>query len=283
MSDGAPGRLFLVATPIGNLEDITLRALRVLKEADLIAAEDTRRTLKLLNHFEVKTPLVSCYQENERRRAPDLLRRLQDGQRIALVSDAGTPTISDPGGELVAAALAQGIALEVVPGPSAVLAALAGAGLPTRSFSFHGFLEARPGARRRQLESLCDRPETLVFFVAPHRVREALADAAEVLGEDRRAVLARELTKVHEEFQRGTLATLRAELTTREAKGEYTLVVAGGEEKAPSSVSFEDRLRYWQEQGLPLNRAVRTAAKETGLDPKTAYAFAHRIKEEVGK
>ncbi len=283
MSDGAPGRLFLVATPIGNLEDITLRALRVLKEADLIAAEDTRRTLKLLNHFQIRTPLVSCYQENERQRTPDLLRRLQDGQRIALVSDAGTPTISDPGGELIAAALAQGVALEVVPGPSAVLAALAGAGLTTEAFSFHGFLEARPGPRRRQLEALRDRPETLVFFVAPHRVRDVLADAAEVLGEDRRAVLARELTKVHEEFQRGTLAALRSELATREPLGEYTLVVSGGEGQAPPAVGFEDRLRYWQEQGLPLNRAVRTAAREAGLDPRTAYARVHHLEEEAGK
>lgn len=217
------GTLFIVATPIGNLEDMTLRAVRVLREVSLVAAEDTRHTAGLLAHFGIGTPTTSYFEHNEREKLPRLIARLAGGESIALVSDAGTPGISDPGYRLVRAAVAAGIRVEAIPGASAILTALVASGLPTSSFTFAGFPPAKAQARDRWLQSLADRPETLVFFEAPHRVRETLEAALRILG-DREAVMCRELTKIHEELARGPISALLDRLG--EPRGEFTLVVA---------------------------------------------------------
>ncbi len=220
------GKLFVVGTPIGNLEDITFRAVRVLREADVVAAEDTRRTGVLLAHFEIRKPLVSCHEFNEARRSAELLQRLRDGARVALVSDAGMPTLSDPGLRMVRAALEAGISVEIIPGPSAITAALAGSGLAAEPFLFYGFLPHKSAQRRKMLTELVPLPWTLVFFESPHRIVRSLSDLREVLG-NRRVVLARELTKKFEEFIRGDLDGLLKMLENRTAKGEITLVIEG--------------------------------------------------------
>ncbi|MGD0016322.1 MAG: 16S rRNA (cytidine(1402)-2'-O)-methyltransferase [Verrucomicrobiia bacterium] len=220
------GKLFVVGTPIGNLEDITFRAVRVLREADVVAAEDTRRTGVLLAHFEIRKPLVSCHEFNEARRSAELLQRLRDGARVALVSDAGMPTLSDPGLRMVRAALEAGISVEIIPGPSAITAALAGSGLAAEPFLFYGFLPHKSAQRRKVLTELAPLPWTLVFFESPHRIVKSLSDLREVLG-NRHVVLARELTKKFEEFMRGDLDGLLKMLENRTAKGEITLVIEG--------------------------------------------------------
>lgn len=273
-----PGKLSLVATPIGNLEDITLRALRVLKEADLIAAEDTRHTRKLMSHFDLHADLVSFYQQVEHHKIGSLLQAVSAGKRVAVVSDAGMPGISDPGQQLVAAARTAGIEVEIVPGASAVITALVGSGLPTAAFSFQGFLPAKPGERQRCLESLKDRSETQVFFLSPHRLASGLSAMAECWG-DRPAVLARELTKLHEEYLTGTLTQLVATAETGPVRGEYTLVVAGAIPNAQAGVqseeSLEDHLRRLQSEGLSLNQAIARAARERGLPRAQVYTLAH--------
>lgn len=220
------GLLYVVSTPIGNLEDVTLRALRVLREVDLIAAEDTRRTAKLLNHYGIRTPLTSYHQHNERRRLPVLAEKLKSGARIALVSDAGTPGISDPGVRLVRAALEAGATVQPVPGPSAVLAALVVSGFSTDEFSFVGYPPRRSSDRKGWLSRLASDPRTLILFEAPHRIQATLADILEVLG-DRPIVLARELTKLHEEIHRGRVSDVIRQLGR--PRGEYTIVLAGCE------------------------------------------------------
>lgn len=220
------GHLFIVATPIGNLEDITLRAIRVLREADLIAAEDTRRTSILLARYEIRKPLVSYHEFNEARRTAELIEKLKNGQRIAVVSDAGMPTLSDPGLRLVRAALDAGIPPEVIPGPSALTMTLAAAGLPVEPFLFYGFLPHKSGQRRRLLTELAPLPYTLAFFESPYRLLRTLADMEEILG-DRRAVIARELTKKFEQILRDRLSALRKSLENRSIKGEITLIVEG--------------------------------------------------------
>ena len=221
--------LYVVATPIGNLEDITLRALRVLREVDLIAAEDTRHTRKLLTRYGIETPLTSYHDRNERTKAAALVKRLEAGESIALVSDAGTPTISDPGYHLIRAAAEKGLPVTPVPGVSATTAALSVCGLATDRFVFQGFLPARRNRRKETLRQLQGDDRTLVFYEAPHRIREALADMQEVLG-NRAALLGRELTKVHEELLRGTLSQLAAELEETPARGEFVIVLAGRDE-----------------------------------------------------
>jgi 16S rRNA (cytidine1402-2'-O)-methyltransferase len=223
--------LYVVSTPIGNLNDITLRALEVLKQADLIAAEDTRHTRILLDHYAIKTQLTSYHDHNKEEKAPVLVERLQQGALICLVSDAGTPAISDPGYYLINRCIQFKIPVIPIPGPSAVLAALAVSGLPTDAFVFDGFLPRKRQARQRRLEQLRDEPRTLVFFESPHRVHETLAAIAATLG-DRRVVLARELTKKFEEFTRGRATELAARLEHSTARGEYTLVVEGAREIA---------------------------------------------------
>src|SRR4029453_13862433 len=216
--------LYLVATPIGNLEDITLRALRVLKEVDQIACEDTRHSQKLLTHYNIQKPLVSYHEHNEMTRAPELVLAMEEGAQIALVSDAGMPLVSDPGYRLVTLSLRHRLPVVPIPGPSALLAALSASGLPNEEFLFAGFLPARTGERRRALERLRIEDRTIIFYEAPHRIEETLADAREILG-DRPACLAREVTKLHEEFRRGSLAELAASLSDKPARGEITLLI----------------------------------------------------------
>jgi len=227
MSETPAGILFLVATPIGNLEDISLRAVRVLREADLIAAEDTRHTAKLLHHYDIRRPTSSLHEHNEQEKVPALVGRLCGGARIALVTDAGTPAVSDPGYRLVRAAIAAGIRVEAIPGPSAVLAALVVSGLPTDSFVFAGFPPPKAGARRVWFEALKDERRTLVFFESPHRIRETLDAALGALG-DRETSVGRELTKLHEEVIRGPLSVVLARLG--DPRGELTVVVSGARE-----------------------------------------------------
>jgi 16S rRNA (cytidine1402-2'-O)-methyltransferase len=221
-----PGTLYLVATPIGNLEDITLRALRTLKECDVVAAEDTRRTGRLLKHFDISKPLLSCFQFNEARRSEEILERLRRGEKIALVTDAGSPGISDPGERVVKAAIAAGLRVESVPGPSALVAALTASGLPTEEFHFLGFLPHKSGQRLRELERLRGVGGTLVLYESPYRIARLLAELNEVFA-GRQVVLARELTKKFEEYLRGTPAELLAVLKGRSLKGEFVVLVSG--------------------------------------------------------
>ena len=232
------GTLYVVATPIGNLEDITLRALRVLREVDLIAAEDTRRARVLLEHYHIDKPLTSLYEHNEAQKAPELVRRLATGASIALVSEAGTPLISDPGYRLIQLAIAQGIAIVPIPGACAAIAALTIAGLPTDRFVFEGFLPKRPGKRRRRLEELRSESRTMIFYESPRRICALLADMQAVWG-DRRIVLARELTKKFEEILRGRLSEVQALLAERPPLGEVTLVVEGATPATPPSASCD--------------------------------------------
>ncbi|HYZ91102.1 MAG TPA: 16S rRNA (cytidine(1402)-2'-O)-methyltransferase [Actinomycetota bacterium] len=264
------GRLFVVATPIGNLADITLRALRVLGEADVIAAEDTRTTRKLLAHHGIRTPLVSYHEHNEVVRTPELLKRMESGETVALVSEAGTPSISDPGYRLVSEAIAAGVAVEPVPGASAILAAVVVSGLPSDSFVFEGFLPRRRTERQRRLESLKNEARTLVFFEAPHRLDHSLTDLLEVLG-DRRVALCRELTKLHEEVRRGTLTELVAALQRRPVKGEIVLVVEGAKEAAVDLDGAIDEALDRIGKGASLREAARDVADERGVPRRALY------------
>jgi 16S rRNA (cytidine1402-2'-O)-methyltransferase len=272
-----PG-LYIVATPIGNLEDITLRALRVLRSADRIACEDTRQTQKLLSHFGISVPTVSCHAHNERQRAEELIAELKNGARIALVSDAGMPAISDPGEFLVAAAVAAGISVFPIPGASAVVSALAASGLDTTSFLFVGFPPPRTGERRSFFETLVAERATLIFYEAPHRVLESLRDALQVFGPGRRAVLAREITKIHEEFLRGTLQELESICANRELlRGEMTLLVAGANPAEPGSAgaAAESSLRAAMAvhlgQGLDEQAALKRVARDRGVSKSEVY------------
>lgn len=263
--------LYIVATPIGNLEDITLRALRVLKEADLIACEDTRHTRKLLDHFGISKPLVSYHEHNEAARADELVERLRNGETVALVTDAGTPLVSDPGYRVVHRAVEAGIAVVPVPGASAMAAALSASGLASDQFRFCGFLPAKAGQRAQALRNLATETATLIFYEAPHRLLEALEDIQETLGA-RRVVIARELTKMHEEFLRGTPAELLAELRRRPSiKGEITLLVGKGEHPPAESETLEDAVRKRMEAGVPRMEAIKQAARERGLPKREAY------------
>lgn len=265
------GTLYLVATPIGNLEDITLRALRVLREVDLIACEDTRHTRKLLEHYGIQKPTLSYHEHNEAARSLELLDRLRQGSSVALVSDAGTPLVSDPGYRLVTKAIESGIAVEPLPGASAILAALTASGLPTDAFLFGGFLPARPGPRRKHLTRLKDEPATLVFYEAPHRILEALEDIDAALG-PRPVVLARELTKLHQEFLRGTAASLRDALRGRPPlKGEITLLIGRAAAPAAGQTSVEDAVEAALRAGLGRMEAVKAVARQRGLPKREVY------------
>ena len=266
--------LYLVATPIGNLEDITLRALRVLREVDLVACEDTRHTGRLLQHFGISKPLISYHEHNEQTRAAELAERLVQGENIALVSDAGTPGISDPAYRIVTAALERGVAVTPIPGPVALITALVASGLPTDAFLFAGFLPPKQQARRRRLEDLQNARATLVLYEAPHRLRQTLADALAILG-DRPAALARELTKLHEEFLRGTLRELVERFEIWEPLGELVLVIAGWRadnaapvEQGKIAAQIEDLRRAL---GLSRNDALKQAALLRGISKNEAY------------
>jgi 16S rRNA (cytidine1402-2'-O)-methyltransferase len=266
-----PGTLYVVATPLGNLEDVTLRALRVMREARLVACEDTRRTAILLRAHGITTPTTSYFEHNEKWKGERILDVLARGHDVALVSDAGTPGISDPGYRLVRAAQEAGHAVRPVPGPNAAIAALSVSGLPTDRFLFVGFLPARAAARRRALEALGDRPETLVFHESPRRMLEALRDLVDVLG-DREAFLCREATKLHEEYLRASLASLRERLAEREeVKGEIVLVVAGCTERPASAEPPEAVFRRHVEAGLTRREAVKRTARELGLPAREVY------------
>jgi 16S rRNA (cytidine1402-2'-O)-methyltransferase len=266
----ARGTLYVVATPIGNLEDITLRALRLLKEVSVIACEDTRQTRKLLEHFGIATPAVSYHEHNEAARTRELLARLEAGDAVALVSDAGTPLISDPGYRLVEAAIAADIAVVPVPGASAALGALAAAGLATDQFRFCGFLPPKSGQRRKALEALAEETCTLIFYEAPHRILETLASIAEVYGA-RPVVVARELTKMHEEFLRGTAEEVRAALAARPAvKGEITLLVGKGE-PAADDTPLGEAVAALEAAGLDRMEAIKQVARARGLAKRDVY------------
>ncbi len=265
------GTLYVVATPLGNLEDVTLRALRVLREVPLIACEDTRRTVKLLNRYGIRTRMTVLHDHNKARAGEGLLRRLQDGESVALVSDAGTPGISDPGYEMVRDAAAAGVRVEVIPGPSALVAALVVSGLPTDRFAFEGFLPNRQTRRRKALEALSDETRTMIFYESPQRIAGFLADAAEAFGR-RRACLVRELTKVHEEILRGTLPEIYAEISEREnVPGEITVVVAGAPKRIERSVEDVVRTALAGAPGSSRDLA-REIAERTGISRKEAYA-----------
>jgi 16S rRNA (cytidine1402-2'-O)-methyltransferase len=269
--------LYLVATPIGNLEDITLRALRVLKEVDLIACEDTRQTLKLLSHYGIQTRLVSYHEHNEMTKASELVVDLEGGAKIALVTDAGMPGISDPGFRLIALAIRHHVPVIPIPGASAFLAALVASGLPTDSFRFSGFLPAKSGQRRKLLESIKDSPRTQVFYEAPHRLLETLADVVEVLGSERHVVVAREVTKIHEEFLRGRAKEILEQLKARgDVKGEITLLIAKPEtqDQKPetSTVSLAQRVReIMASEKADQKTALKKIAKERGIGKSEAY------------
>lgn len=270
----APG-LYLVATPIGNLEDITLRALRILKTADLIACEDTRQSQKLLNHFGITTRTTSYHEHNEAEKAQQLVGELQRGVRIALITDAGMPGISDPGYRIVALAVECEVPVIPVPGASAVLSALAASGLPTDAFEFHGFLPAKQGQRRKMLENIRSADSTQIFYEAPHRVTEALQDVVEILGAERKIVLAREITKVHEEFLRNSAAQVSQTLNERGGvKGEIVLLIgkADATGSVPASVSVGERVRQLMaDEKLDEKSALKRVAKERGISKSEAY------------
>jgi 16S rRNA (cytidine1402-2'-O)-methyltransferase len=276
------GILYIVSTPIGNLEDITLRALRVLKEVDLIAAEDTRRTRQLLSHFGIHKPLLSYHEHNRRMREKSFLEELRRGRNIALVTDAGTPGISDPGENLVRRAVEESIPLIPVPGPSALVAALSVSGLPTGSFLFYGFLPAQPPARQKFLLSLRDRPETLIFYESPRRLRSFLEDVFRILG-DRQLMVAREMTKLYEEVYRGTVSGVLKQLGEEEVKGEVTLVVEGSTLPARvEGVRIDKALElYYREMGLSMKEAVHRVAEELGVSKKEVYAESLRMKRKI--
>jgi len=265
------GTLYIVATPIGNLEDITLRALRVLREVDWIACEDTRQTRKLLEHFGIAQPMMSYYEHNEAARAAELVERMMTGVSVALVTDAGTPLVSDPGYRLVQAAIAASIRVVPVPGPSAAVGALSAAGLPTDAFRFCGFLPPKSSQRRKTLEQLKPETGTLIFYETPHRILEALEDVSAVMG-SRPVVVARELTKLHEEFLRGTAAEVRAELATRPSvKGEITLLIGKSEALEVDDTPLEEAVRAAEKEGLPRMEAIKHVARQRGLSKREVY------------
>jgi 16S rRNA (cytidine1402-2'-O)-methyltransferase len=277
--------LYLVATPIGNLEDITLRAVRMLKEVDVIACEDTRQTQKLLNHYGITTRTISYHEHNEMTRAAELVKEMQEGASVALVTDAGMPGISDPGFRLISLAIRHHLPVVPIPGASAFLAALVASGLPTDSFRFSGFLPAKRGERRAALEAIKTSPRTQVFYEAPHRIVEALSDIVEALGKDRHVVVAREVTKVHEEFLRGRAGEVLETLKSRDGvKGEITLLI-GKAEEAESQAALSTRLsvrervgQIMAEEKLDEKAALKKAAKERGISKSEAYRELQRSK-----
>ena len=285
-TSGKPA-LYLVGTPIGNLEDITLRALRVLKEVDLIACEDTRQTQKLLNHFSISTRTTSYHEHNEAAKSAELVKAMQEGASVALVTDAGMPGISDPGYRLITLAIEQGVPVVPVPGASAFLTALIASGLPTDSFRFNGFLPAKRGERRAALEAVRDSPRTQVFYEAPHRIVETLQDVAEICGSARNVVVAREVTKLHEEFLRGSVAGVLETLKARESvKGEITLLIGKAEADnarvgtgtlaRPSVRQRVDQIMA--EEKLDEKAALKKVAKERGVSKSEAYRELQRGK-----
>jgi 16S rRNA (cytidine1402-2'-O)-methyltransferase len=267
------GTLYVVATPIGNLEDITYRAVRILGEVELIACEDTRQTRKLLDHYGIQKPTISYHEHNEAERTEELAVRLRGGAIVALVSDAGMPLVSDPGYRLVRAAVESGIPVVPLPGPSAMLTALAASGLPTDSFHFSGFFPHKPGQRVKALEAIAEEHATVIFYEAPHRILEALEAIEQVLGA-RPVVVARELTKIHEEFLRGTAAEIRAQLEQREVvKGEITLLIGKATAPPPDDgTPLPEAVEALVRDGTPRMDAIKQVARRRGLSKREVYA-----------
>ena len=269
------GKLYLVATPIGNLEDITIRALNVLKSVDLIAAEDTRHTLGLLNHFEINKPLISYYKETEKKKSPILIEKLLNGTNIALVSDAGTPGISDPGEEIVKEAIKNNIDIVPIPGACAFVNALISSGMNTKEFSFIGFLSANKKERKDKLEEIKYETRTLIFYEAPHKLKTTLESMLEVLG-DRKIVLARELTKIHEEFIRGNLSTIVEQFV--DIRGEFVIILEGNsiskQEKEIldlNSLSMDEHYKFYENQGLDKKEIIKKIAKDRNINKNEVY------------
>lgn len=276
-----PGTLYLVATPIGNLEDITLRAIRVLGEVNLIACEDTRHTRKLLTHYHIPTRTISYHEHNERQRAVELLARLQNGESIAVVSDAGTPGICDPGFRLAQLAINNDVSVVPVPGAAAFVSALVASGIPADEFFFAGFLPSRTTARRAMLKELQSIPATLIFYEAPHRLAASLRDASDILGQ-RNAVVARELTKLHEEIARGPLGELASRYESENVRGEIVLVIeraSAQTETVSSNQSVSELVDSFESEGMDRRAALKKAARELGLSRDEAY---RRLSAERG-
>jgi 16S rRNA (cytidine1402-2'-O)-methyltransferase len=265
------GTLYIVSTPIGNLEDITLRALRVLREVDMIAAEDTRNSLKLLTHHGVRKPMISYWREKEQKRSDEIISRLEEGKSIALISDAGTPGISDPGSVIIKKAIQENIQIISVPGPSAFVAALSVSGLPTEHFTYHGFLPSRKIQRKKRIEDLRFEEGSLIFYEAPHRIIESLQDMAEILGE-RKAALVKEITKIHEHVVRGGISEIIEEIRKTTIVGEYVIIVEGWE-RTDKSITDEvlSELRTHMRKGLGRKEAVQRIAETYGLSKKELY------------
>lgn len=294
---GRFGQLFVCGTPIGNLEDVTLRLLRTLREVAVIAAEDTRHTRKLLNHYDIDTPLISLHEHNEQSRIADVLQRLEAGDSVALVSDAGMPAISDPGGQLIAAVAEAGIDIVVVPGPTAFVTALVGSGLTHDRFAFEGFLPRHARRRQERLEELSTDPRTLIFYEAPHRLARTLRDMLDVLG-DRPACVARELTKAFEQWQRAPLSELAAYWTAETPRGEFVIVVAGADEltrskdgrttdsaerEEPSEQQLAEAVRQRMGQGMDKKTAIKAVADQFGLPRRVVYRAAVQIDAQTGE
>jgi 16S rRNA (cytidine1402-2'-O)-methyltransferase len=280
------GLLYLCATPIGNLEDVSRRVLRVLGEVDLVAAEDTRHTLKLFSHFDIHTPLTSYHEHNKKSKGEYLLQQLLEGKNVALVTDAGLPGISDPGEDMVALAVGAGVQVVPLPGPSAALTALVASGLPTGRFVFEGFLPARGKQRKQRLEELKGEKRTIILYESPHRIKDTLAELAAALGE-RRAAVGRELTKKYEEIRRGTLPELLEWCREAGSRGEYTLVLAGSGEDAPSAEGpppdgrlAAEHVFELESRGVARNEAIKRVARLGGISRRELYDLVVRLKDE---
>ncbi|ABG50881.1 Protein of unknown function UPF0011 [Trichodesmium erythraeum IMS101] len=279
MSEVNSATLYIVGTPIGNLEDTTFRAIQTLQKVDLIAAEDTRHTSKLLQHFHIRTPQLSYHQHNEQSRIPELIEKLNQGKTIALVTDAGMPGISDPGYELVKACVEENISIVPIPGVTASITALCASGLPTNKFIFIGFLPTKIKLREEQLEKLSNLLETIVLYESPYRLLQTLEDLGKILGENRKIVLARELTKLHEEFWRGTVGEAVIHYQNNQPKGEFTLVITGAEPELPvlSEDTIKQELQELFAQGISRSQASRQLAQKINLSRRTIYQIALKI------
>ena len=279
MSEVNSGTLYIVGTPIGNLEDTTFRAIKTLQEVDLIAAEDTRHTSKLLQHFQILTPQLSYHQHNEQSRIPELIEKLNQGKAIALVTDAGMPAISDPGYELVKVCVEANISVVPIPGVTASITALCASGLPTNKFIFIGFLPTKIKLREEQLEKLSNSLETIVLYESPYKLLQTLEDLAKILGGNRKIVLARELTKLHEEFWRGTVGQAIIHYQNNQPKGEFTLVIAGAEPELPvlSEDTIKQELQELFAQGISRSQASRQLSQKINLSRRKIYQIALKI------
>ena len=270
------GKLYIVATPIGNLDDITLRALKILRSVDLIAAEDTRHTLKLLNHFEISKPLISYYKETEKVKAKVIIDKLKEGKNVAVVSDAGTPGISDPGEEVIKAAIEENLEVVPIPGACAAINSLICSGFPTKEFLFIGFLTTNKKEKREKLEEVKNEPRTLIFYEAPHKIKDTLSVMEEVLG-DRNVSIGREITKIHEEFIRGKLSNIKE---TIEEKGEMVIIVEGSsktekeiEKEQRNSLSLEDHYKFYEKQGIYKKEIIKKIAKDRNVPKNDIYKY----------